>query len=187
MRTTFLLLITSLVLLSCGGQPSKKPESQTLQGLSKAEQIQILLQQASESPAPDREEFQLKAAALLLEEQQLDLLDQIIQSIETQNLRLRQLAKYAFIVARVDIHRGNYAQALIVLESPRLINEVDNLSLKKQLRLNLLRAEVYALLGSHIASAQQRIYIAPLLDPSEQQSSVPKPKFLIDSAAWPMP
>ncbi len=168
MRTTFLLLLLSILLVSCGGQPSRpvKPEQAT--ELSIAEQVQQLLAEANNSGSPERERKQLKAAALLLEKQQRNLVDQIIESIQPDYLPLATFSLYAEVVAQLNIQRGHYGDALSVLETPRLLENIDELPQNRQLQLNVLRAEVFALLGSHIASAQQRIYIAPLLDPADQ-------------------
>ncbi|MEE8058428.1 MAG: penicillin-binding protein activator [Pseudomonadales bacterium] len=174
MRTTFLLIICAAIitlLASCADQPGKPAPSEGARTLSSAERIQRLLTAAQNSASPQRERKQLKAAALLLAEQQRDLVEQIINRIQPEDLPLSTLARYAKIVAALNIQRGNYKQALLVLETPRLLDNLDALSHSKQLSLTLIRAEVFALLGSHIASAQQRIYIAPLLKEKDQQSN----------------
>ncbi|ARN74880.1 penicillin-binding protein activator [Oceanicoccus sagamiensis] len=170
MRTTFLLILLSSLLLACGGQPSKtsSPEQQTL---STAERIQELLNQAQTSMPPEKERKQLKAAALLLEEEQLDLAQQIIDQLQPEQLPLRDFARYVEVSSELHIQQGEYEEARFLLETPRLLDNLDTLSTTRQLTHSLLRAEVFALLGSHIASAQQRIYINPLLSPENQRSN----------------
>lgn len=165
MRTTFLFLslLTSLTLLvACSGQPGK-PSSDQEQMLSSAERIQQLLNEAQNSDSPLRERQQLRAAALLLSEQQLDLTEKILADIDPGVLPISLFGRYTATLCRLQVERGNYQQALATLETPRLMENMDALSPHKQISLSLLRAEVFALLGSHIASAQQRIYINPLL------------------------
>ena len=171
MRTTFLLLFTTIILSACGGQTGKPQPDEATLALTSAEHIQHLLAEAQNSASPQRERIQLKAAALLLQEQQRDLVEQIIDNIQTDLLPLSTLARYAIVAVELNIQRGDYEAALRVLENPRLLNNHDSLSENKQLQLTLTRAEVFALLGSHIASAQQRIYIAALLPAALQQAN----------------
>lgn len=170
MRTTFLFLFISLSILltACGSQPTG-PEQDKQR--SKAELIQQLLHDSQNSPSPERESQQLEAAALLLEEQQRDLTTQIIENLQPEQLSLELFAQYSIVRCELDIQKGEYLQARSVLEAPRLMEQFDNLSHSAQLTLSLLRSEVFALLGSHIASAQQRIYIHPLLDEANQRSN----------------
>ncbi len=170
MRTTFLLILLSSLLVACGGQ-STKPLSPEQQTLSKAERIQDLLKEAQGSMTPDKERKQLKAAALLLEEQQLDLAQQIIDQLQPELLPLRDFARYVEVSSELLIQQGEYEEARFLLETPRLLENLDTLSQTRQLTHSLIRAEVFALLGSHIASAQQRIYINPLLSPENQRSN----------------
>jgi outer membrane PBP1 activator LpoA protein len=157
-------------LVACGVQPDKPlPSEQT--ETPAAERIQQLLTQAQSSPSPKREQLQLKAAALLLQEGQREFVDNILHSMLPENLPLATYARHVEVSSKLAISRGNYQQASAMLDADRLLQQFDNLSQVRQLRLSLLRAEVFALLGSHIASAQQRIYINPLLDPDNQTSN----------------
>jgi uncharacterized protein len=172
MKTTYLLLyaaLTATVLVGCGSPSVDRTQKPLEQAhASTADQIQQLLSDAQNSDSPRREQQLLTAAQLLLQEQQRDLAGQLINSVNPQRLPLTQYAFYAQVACQLNIQRGLYEEARRVLEAPRLLNSIDNLQPRTQLNLSLLRAEVFALLGSHLASAQQRIYIGPLLDPSEQ-------------------
>jgi outer membrane PBP1 activator LpoA protein len=170
MRTTFLLFFLTALLVACGVQPEKPLPTENTE-TAVAERIQQLLKQAQGSASPKREQLQLKAAALLLQEGQRELVDNILHSMLPEELSLHNYARYIEVSSKLAISRGNYQQASSMLDSDRLLQQFDNLSQDKQLRLSLLRAEVFALLGSHIASAQQRIYINPLLDLDNQASN----------------
>lgn len=170
MRTPFLLLFISLLLSACSTQPTI-PTQPIEAEMVTAERIQNYLSQAQSSLSPDREALQLKAARLLLQEDRRELANNVLQTIQPATLPLDLYADYSEISCELNIQRGNYEQARIILESPQLIENFDNLSSDRQLALSLLRAEVFALLGSHIASAQQRIYINPLLDKENQRSN----------------
>jgi uncharacterized protein len=173
MRTTFLFLFLGAVLslmAACGGQPTTSPVDDQ-QTPDNAERIQLLLMQAQDSPSPQRQEMQLEAAALLLHEQQQELAQQLIDRLSPGNLSLEQFGKYAAIAARLYIQQGDFQQALLILETPRLLQDLETLPIEQQLQLNLQRAEVFALLGSHIASARQRIYLSPILEGAQQKNN----------------
>ena len=169
MRTTFLLFSLSFILLSCGGQPSQ-PKTESVP-LTTAESIQQLLKQADSSISPQKEDLRLQAADLLLQEGQRDLVANIINNIQAESLPLKQFAMYTETRSRLSSQRGQYEEALLLLEAPRLQQNIDLLPQRNQLTLNLLQAEILARLGSHIASAQQRIYINPLLSEEDQRSN----------------
>jgi len=158
------------MLVACGGL-STRPSSPEQQALSKAERIQGLLTEAHGSLSPAKERMQLKAATLLLEEEQRHLAQQIINQLQPDLLPLRDYARYVEVSSELLIQRGEYQEARLLLETPRLLENLDTLSQTRQLTHALLRAEVFALLGSHIASAQQRIYINPLLNSKNQRSN----------------
>lgn len=162
MRTTLLFITLATLLVSCGGQP-QKPQVDVAPEESSASQIQQLLNDAKSSESPEREAKQLQAAELLLQSQQRELAGQIIQTIEPNKLPLPVYAQYVIVSARLAIMRGQNEQALPLIEDSWLLDNLDSLDIDTQIKLTLLRAEIFALLGSHIASAQQRIYISPLL------------------------
>lgn len=166
MRTTLLFITLATLLVSCGGQP-QKPQTDVATQDSGTTQIQQLLNDARNSESPEREAKQLQAAELLLQNQQRELAGQIIQTIEADKLPLPIYAQYTIVSARLAIMRGQNEQALPLVENSWLLDNLDSLGVDTQIKLTLLRAEIFALLGSHIASARQRIYIAPLL--SEEQ------------------
>lgn len=173
MRPLFLILLIPFVLIACSGQRIATDPDATLPGteLSIAEQVQALLRESQMALSPMKERKQLEAAALLLGEGRRDLVDQTLAEINIDELPLDLFAAYTQIQCRLHIQRGRYQDALTLLESPRLQMQLDALPLPNQIQLSLLKAEVFALVGSHIASAQQRIYINPLLSEEKQKDN----------------
>ena len=169
MKTTFLLILLTGLLVACGGQSTKHHSAE--QVLLRAERIQDLLNQAQGELSPSKERKQLKAAALLLEEQQRDLAQQIIDQLQPGRLPLIDFARYVEISSKLLIRQGEYQKARLLLETPRLLERLETLPQAHQLTHTLLRAEVFALLGDHIASAQRRIDINPLLGRKNQRSN----------------
>lgn len=164
------LLLLMLFLGACAGPTPTtiEPEKKTL---PIAEQVQRLLNEAKTIASPQKEQNQLRAAKILLNEQQVRLAAQIIENVPRDPLPLSDLASYTDILSRIHIRLGKFEDALQVLDNKRLVKDFDSLSQRKQINISLLRAEVYALLGNHMASAQQRIFLAPLLNKEQQASS----------------
>jgi outer membrane PBP1 activator LpoA protein len=174
MKTSTLLslsLILSLFISACATSPEQRPDNAAQVSRSNAESIQQLLIDAEASPSPLREQQQLQAASLLLQEKQAGLAEQILLSIIPSQLPATDYARLMSLMAKLYIQRGEYEQALSSIDSPQLIQTMDTLAMEQQLVLNQLRASVFALVGSHLASAQQRIYIDPLLDADAQQKN----------------
>ncbi len=163
-------VLIMFLIAACAGptQTVEKPEKKRL---SITEQVQQLLSEAKTINSPKREQNRLKAAKLLLNEQQIELSSQIVDGVRPDQLLISDLGSYTDIVSRIQIRRGNFEQALHILDNRRLLDGVESLSKRKQVNISLLRAEVYALLGNHMASAQQRIFLAPLLDQDQQAQS----------------
>ncbi|MEH6559070.1 MAG: penicillin-binding protein activator [Oceanicoccus sp.] len=171
MKPYFLLLILSTLLTACTGLQKSPADKPTALDVPNAQQIQILLKEAQNSASPQRENKLLQAAGLMLEEGRRDLTEQTLGRIQTTSLPYRLFAVYTEVSCELHIQQGQFEQARTALEAERLQDTFDTLPLDQQITLSLLRAEVYALLGSHIASAQQRIYINPLLDPENQSNN----------------
>lgn len=170
MKTTFFLLsllILNLILVGCGSVAPSKPAS-SAQDQASVDDIQLLLARAEQSRSPLREQQLLRASELLLEQQQFELVEQVLAGIDTNELSPSSLASFLEIKIRLYVASSDYQSAKILVDSPDLQGVIDDLPLEQQLRLNQLRAKVFALVGSHLASAQQRIFIDPLLNPDQQ-------------------
>lgn len=163
------LLLSSVILLTGCNTITTAPESSSV--TATADRIQELLSKANNHSSPERDQFLLEAVDLLIDEKQIEHARQIIAEIQSETLPLVQLAQYSVGQSRIDIYDGNYELALQRLETPRLASQLDTLAMDVQLKIGLLRARIYGLLGSHVASAQQRIYIDPLLPPKQQASN----------------
>lgn len=164
MRTVFFYFIPltfAIILSSCGIQ--RPADQQAESRISSAEQIQALLERADNAVFPQRQALQLDAVEQLLDARQLALAEQILQSIAADPLPDPLFVRYTELLAKAYIARGRYEEARIALELPRVLDSVGTLPLDQQIAIGLLQADVYARLGSHVASAQQRIYLAPLL------------------------
>jgi len=165
LRVLLLGIILSAVLTSCGSQPA--PDRTRELTLSPAARVQQLLNEATLLTSPQRERRRLQAAKMLITQGHYERAQLIASNMDPEALRLTELASWADILYHYTIHLGDFATALQILNHHRLLEESEQLSERKQINLSLLRAEALGLLGSHMASAQQRIYITALLN--EQQ------------------
>jgi outer membrane PBP1 activator LpoA protein len=165
-----LFIIAIALLTACGSQPTVITDP-TVTTLPPTQQIQQLLSEIDTARSPQREQKQLQVAQLLIEQQQWELAEQMIRPINQATLSLEDLASYIDVQALLAIHYGKYQAALTLLDNEQLINNSEQLPPATQLNISLRRAEVYALLGDHMASAQQRIFIAPLLNADQLKSN----------------
>lgn len=166
LRLPLLWALLLILLSSCSSQPisNQRPEKIA----SPSDQIQLLLSEAARLTSPQRERNRLKAAKIMTNEQQYELAEQIATTMDPESLRLTELAIYVHVMSRFHIYKGNFSEALIMVDHHRLLDHSDELSELKQVALSLLRAEILALLGDHMASAQQRIFISALLNNQQQ-------------------
>jgi len=169
LRARLLGIILSAVLASCSTAP--RPELVREQRLLPVAQVQQLLNEAALLASPQRERLRLQAAKILIDQQQYDRAQQIALSMDPEAMRLKDLAVWADILYHYTVHLGDFPEALRILNHQRLLDGSEQLSERRQINLSLLRAQGLALLGNHMASAQQRIFIAPLLNEQQRVSS----------------
>lgn len=162
-------VILGMLLASCSSQPA--PEQTREQPLTPLAQAQQMLEEASLLTSPQRERRRLQAANVLMIQGQYDRGQQIVISMDPETLRLTELASWADLLYRYNIHLGDASKGLERLNHHRLLTGSEQLSERKKINLSLLRAEALALLGNHMASAQQHIFIAPLLNEQQRAAS----------------
>jgi outer membrane PBP1 activator LpoA protein len=156
---------------ACSQQSSDGIDPELAAAQTAPEQIQQLLQQLQASAGYKRQELQLTLLRLLLKQQQRELAAQIFEELSPQHLNNEHFIVYSELRCQLYIQQGLYEEALTLLDRERLVNLSNQFVLPEQLRFTKLRAKVLALLGSHLASAQQRIYIDPLLSDSAKLSN----------------
>lgn len=167
------LLLISVFALSllngCGTTAEKKSQTNAEKPLSDTEQIQRLLQQANDSEKPQQaHRLQMEAATLLLKQGKPNLANQLLANIDPRQLHREQLGTYTLLYSELLLASGDIDGTLIQLNREQLLFEVDLMSLSSQIGISDLRARALSLRGSHLASVQERIYIAPLLEEQSQ-------------------
>ncbi len=175
-RLTALVLV--LLLAACSGAPTTdtaKPKRQVDASipadLSPREQVNLWLERAAATDEiPQKQDYQLKAAELLLRELQLPLAEELLATIDASVLPAELRVQYASLYARILRNQGKFQEALSILNEPKLQDMVLLSDLPRQLQVSQLRASLYAMEGMHLAAAQERIYIDALL--TEEQQAV---------------
>ena len=166
------LLLTSIYTISllhgCASDPVQQGTSELHLPLSVNDQIQHLLAQADNSSGITAQALRLQAAELLMQQNQKILATQLLIGLASQDLHGDNLGNYSIIYGELLLASGDIDGALLRLNSEQLLSEVDLMSLPLQISISDLRARALALRGSHLASVQERIYIAPLLEDSAQ-------------------
>ena len=158
--------MSTILLVSCGSQPTPKQQAAVT-----VNQIQALLNEAHDSSFPEQQNKHIQAAELLLQEQQRELAAELLGNIDPYTLPLDSFVQYTRVSTQLYIQQGNYKEALVLLDAPTLIDNAHTLTIDLQTELSLLRAEVYSLTGLHMASAQQRIFIDPMLSRNQQKDN----------------
>ena len=165
------------LLTACSGTPTAPGQTGTQPReipldpqLSPREQVNLWLERAANTDEiPDKQRYQLKAAELLLRELQLPLAEELLGNIDTSVLPAELRVHYASLAARILRNQGKFQEAIDLLNDPKLQDMILMADLPRQLQISQLRASLYALEGRHLEAAQERIYIDPLLVPSQQE------------------
>ncbi len=173
-RISALVLIA--LLAACSGTPTTPGQSTTQPReipldpqLSPREQVNLWLERAANTDEiPEKQHYQLKAAELLLRELQLPLAEELLDNVDASVLPAELQVQHASLAARILRNQGKFQEALDLLNDQKLQDMILMADLPRQLQISQLRASLYALEGRHLEAAQERIYIDPLLAPSQQ-------------------
>lgn len=164
MRSSSLLPGLILILLqACATSPQVGEQPTDTSLLSIKEQIQQLMYSANNSSGRAAQVYQLQAIELLLQQQQHILAKQLLQNVDQSLLDGESLGRYHVLLSRIELDEGHADQVLLRLNDPALLARMDSMPLPLQIELSDLRARALGLTGNHLASARERIFIAPLL------------------------
>ncbi len=113
---------------------------------------------AQETESPTREEYQLRAAELLVEAGNFPLAYQYLSLTNEQNLTFELIPRKRIAEANIAIHEGRFSEALAQLPS-NLITRAP----KYHAQILELRARALAGIGDNFASLKARVDLSPLL------------------------
>lgn len=131
--------------------------------ISSSEEVYQLLDQSQSLSGTAAYALQLRAAELLVADNRPQLARPLLDVIPADKLSGELLGRYSVLRSTLAISTGDTEKALLLLNSPQLLQQADEYPIALQISISDLRARALSLQGSHLASIQERIFIAPLL------------------------
>jgi outer membrane PBP1 activator LpoA protein len=168
------LLFAGVLLNGCGPTPPSSvtsADTKTTTGTSAADdtaRVQSLLAQAAKSSGAEAQKLKLDAAEILIRNKRSAIAKNLLAEMNPQTLSGENLGRHSLLSATLALAKGKTENALRILDNPRLLQQADGLPIAMQIGLSDKRARALAQKGNHVASAQERIFTAPLLTDKKQ-------------------
>lgn len=170
MHRNILIILVLLVTACTAPVTDQRPASQVETGLEAGYRgIDRLLLEAGRTLPPRSTELRLEAAALAIEEGDIDLAGRIIEIVESPYLSEQSTRAWSLVRAETAIRDEDPALAIRLLEDPRFTRL--RMNTRTQVRAGLLRARAYHLGRSYLASARELIYVDRLIPQAEKQQN----------------
>ncbi|ADE13661.1 LppC family lipoprotein [Nitrosococcus halophilus Nc 4] len=118
---------------------------------------------AAETPPPQRQDYQLRAVAALLQGNQWQEAQELLESIAPESLAPALSLRYRLLAAQLAVAKGEAKRALSLLKDIEALEP----SLEQQATLHRLRAEAYELADKPLAAAHERVQLEPLLSDAQ--------------------
>jgi uncharacterized protein len=131
--------------------------------------LQQLLDKAHAATMETRAPYLLDATDLALQQNQLPVAERTLQEIGELKLRDDQRARSNVLHAQLLLQQGKPDLALNLLQSRELQQDSAQLSTREQTNISLIRAQAFAATGKYYASAQERIFVNPLLKDNDSE------------------
>lgn len=147
-----------LALCGCTSTPPAAPTS-----TADKSSVQQLLDKAHASPVDVRARYLFDAMTLALQNKQTQTAAPILREIDTLKLNSAQHARRQLFAARLALLQNQPEQALSALQDQQLLQALDQVSTAEQIDVSLLRAQALYATGKYFASAQERVFVDPLL------------------------
>lgn len=162
------MLLAASLLNGCG---SKQPTATSADAGSATEasgtndtaRVQSLLAQAADTSGAEAYKLKLDAAEILIRNKRNAIARNLLAEMNAQTLTGENLGRHSLMSATLALANGKTESALRILDNPRLQQQVDALPVAMQIAISDRRARALAQKGMHVASAQERIFTAPLL------------------------
>ncbi|QBQ56418.1 penicillin-binding protein activator [Nitrosococcus wardiae] len=158
--------------LSACALPSKPPPEK-LSALAQAEALAAegrylaaaaeYIRLAAEAPPPQRQDYQLRAAAALLQGNQWQEAQELLEDIVPQSLEPALKLRYRLLAAQLAIAKRETKRALSLLKGIQALEP----SLEQQATIHRLWAEAYELADNPLAAARERVQLEPLLSDAQ--------------------
>ena len=136
-----------------------------------ARTMQQLLDKAHAAPVEARAPYLFDAAAQALQNKQWQSADAILRELDTLKLKPAERARKQLFAARLAMQQNKPEQALSALQDRQLLQMLDQLQANEQIDVSLIRAQALYATGKYFASAQERMYVEPLLPEAQLETN----------------
>lgn len=156
----------SALAVGCSTAPEKTPaDTHPKIQLSASAQA---IQDARKLTSPAREQKLLSAVPLLIQEGNLIGAENLLATLQLQNLPSPLKAEAGIASAAIALQKGRFQSALDILNADRfgILSHASELPLSTQNKVSLMRAEAMEHLGDPLAAANERIFVSPMLNDS---------------------
>ena len=165
LRIVFLALLVATTIIGCGTQPLVP--TQDTSSLSAEDRLNELYELAKRSRRPESERYQIEAAQVLMELNQLADATNLLDGINVQQLPQELRVQHLLALADLALYKFEEQQVLQILSPNRPEIVAAESDAKSRIRIGQLRAQAYQLTGNDFAGAQELIAIAGLM-PAER-------------------
>lgn len=168
-----LLALCVWLLASCATTPppdAPLAEDEPLTEEALNARVSELVDRARESESPERENFLLEAAQLLVNEQEYSRARNLLTSINSRNLETDSFLRHTELLGQTALVEGAYFLAQRILTNPRLEQQWATIDPEQEARLREQRARLFALLGDNRSSVMERINLGSVLSDPEAEA-----------------
>ncbi|WP_226665779.1 penicillin-binding protein activator [Microbulbifer aggregans] len=161
----FAASLLALALAGCqtpSTEPGTRIPAQANAAVADRQSAITLLNRARELPAPERDQAQLQAAAILYTLGDNATATQAASQIDAQNLTDREYARYAQVYGELLMSQDDFFQVQDLVSAPRLEQSWYQIPAETALPLRNLRADLWSLMGDIDGGINERQRIAAI-------------------------
>lgn len=164
-------LFIALILITLAGCDNNRVKTEA--PLTPQDPVTALLERANTLPSPQTEGLMLEAVSLLREENKASEAQRILDSIDPTLLPSELKARFVLEASHLALTDQNIelAKKLLTTDHMQLLSITPTLPIKLQNEISLLRAVVYEYSGEFFQAAQERIFVAPMLNNDERSAN----------------
>jgi len=168
-----LLALSAWLLASCATTPPPDTPDPAREDLTEEQidaRVTELVDRAREAQSPEREDFLLQAAQLLVQQQRYDRARNLLTPIDSSQLDDSAFILHTELLGEVALIEGAYFLAQRILTNPRLEQQWSEMEPEREADLRRQRARLFALLGDIRTSAEERIRLGSVLSDPDAES-----------------
>lgn len=161
----FLIVAFTSILVGCTTSPPATETSDVIETNTVSQHLAL----AREANSPIREHHLLLAVGLLIDEGQIEEAKKWMLSIKPSQIEPDERPIYVFLQARIHLIEGHPEKSITLLNDPEFISQSFSTPTATQIIINDLKTSALALTGELLSSAQERVFIYPLISNEDQK------------------